>query len=178
MIKTFLCIYETSKMLHLLSQSWRSKSIEIMCLILWKWLNLVVTHCRKILIQCLLKTENDKTKTQNKEQPDNALLFTVIRPKEHHRKHPCSLINDQALHISQRFAQLLQIRNNWRQELAWFLTGFTPCCLQWQSNNKFCPSPSTNFVILFLLYASLIYAKRKYIQRDFNSRVDLHVDIS
>lgn len=150
-LKMFLCIYETSKMLHLLSQSWRSKSRENTCLIPWKLLSLVVTSIRKILIQGLLEKENNQTKTQNRKQPDNALLFTVIRPKEHHRKHPCSLINDQPLHISQRCIQLLQIRNNWRQELAWFLTGFTPCCLQWQSNNKFCSFQGTNFILCYLL---------------------------
>ena len=112
---------------------------------------MVVTNYRKIFIQGL--RGNKITKTEKKKQPDNALLFTVIRPKEHHRKHPCSLINDQLLHISQRCTQLHQIRNNWRQELAWFLTGFTPCCLQWQSNNKFSPFKTQTlfFIVLFLL---------------------------
>ena len=155
-IKMFLCIYETSKMLHLLSQIWRSKSRESMCLILWKFLSLVVTNVRKILTQGLLEKENNKTKTQNKNHPDSALRFTVIRPKEHHRKHPCSLINDQPSHISQRCTQLLQIRNNWRQELAWFLTGFTLCCLQWQRNNKFFSSQGTNFILCYLLSTCML----------------------
>lgn len=124
---------------------------KIMGLTLWKLLNLILTYFRKILIQRLLKKEN-KTEMLNKEQPDNALLFTVIRPKERQRKHPCRLINDQPLHISQRCTQFLQIRNNWRQELAWFLTGFTPCCLQWQSNNKFCSSQGTNFILCYLFF--------------------------
>lgn len=59
--------------------------------------------------------EENKTKQnkpQNRKQPDNVLLFSVMRPEEHCRKHPCSLINDQPLHISQRCTQLFQIRNN------------------------------------------------------------------
>ena len=50
-----------------------------MCLIVWKFFSLVVTNVRKILTQGLLEKENDKTNTQNEEQADNALRFTVIK---------------------------------------------------------------------------------------------------
>lgn len=120
-----------------------------MCLILWKLLNLVLIYFRKILIQHLLKKEN-KTETLNKEQPDNALLFTVIRPKEHHRKHPCRLINDHPLHISQRGTQFSKLGitdvKNW---LDFLLASHPVACSDKVITNSVPPKAQTLFCVIF-----------------------------